>query len=119
MARAFKVRSSERDARTDMERFGSLARSISSTIEAVQSEKNALRTRVDEARDYAALVAGTGSNEHLDRDAADLAQLRSYEQEMKTGDLRLRELERQLDGLDQIRETYEQFFAGFASAKPR
>ncbi len=119
MARAFKVRSPERDARTDEERLGSLARSIGSTMEAVRAERNALKIRVDEARDRAALVAGTDTDEYLARDGRDAVHLRAYEQEMKAGDLRVKELERQLEGLEQVSQAYERFFSSVANAKPR
>jgi hypothetical protein len=119
VARVFKVRSPERDARTDAERLGSLARSIGSTMEAVRAERNALKIRVGEARDRAALVAGTGADEYLARDGRDTAHLRAYEQEMMAGDLRVKELERQLEGLEQVSQAYERFFANFANAKPR
>jgi hypothetical protein len=119
MARAFKVRSPERDARTDAERFRSLARSISFTVDAVRTERNALKYRVDEARDRAALVAGTDSGEYLERDDRDAAYLRAYEQEMMAGNLRVSELERQLEGLQAVFDAYERCFGQLASAKPR
>jgi hypothetical protein len=119
VARDFKVRSPERDARTDTERFGALARSVSSAMEAVRAERNALKIRVDEARDRAALVAGTDNDEYLARDDRDAAHLRAYEQEMMAGDLRLKELERQLDGLNEVSQAYERFFLEFAAVKPR
>jgi hypothetical protein len=118
VARAFKVRSPERDARTDAERLGSLARSISSVVEAVRAERNALKDRVDEARDRASLVAGTDTDEYIARDGRDAAHLRAYEQEMMAGDRRVKELQRQLEGLQAVSEAYERFFARFSSEKP-
>ena len=117
MARTFKVRSSDRDAQTDRDRFGSLARSINTTVEAVRAERDALRLRVDEARDRAALAAGTGVDEYLSRDAEDAAQLRAYEQQMVAGDRRIGELERQLEGLNTLSEVYDRFFTALTSAK--
>jgi hypothetical protein len=113
VAWTFKVRSPGRDARTDRDRFGSLSRSISFTIEAVRAERDALRSRVDVARDHAALIAGTGIDDYLSRDPKDAAQLRDYEQQMAAGNRRISELERQLEGLDALLKVYTRFFADF------
>jgi hypothetical protein len=112
VARIFKVRSPERDAQTDRERFGSLARSINSAVDAVRAERDALRVRVDEARDRASLAAGTDLDDYLARDPADTARLREYEQQMVAGDRRIGELDRQLEGLHALSEVYGRFFSG-------
>jgi hypothetical protein len=84
----------------------------------VRAERNALKERVDEARDRAAFVAGTDTDEYLARDGRDAAHLRAYEHEMMAGDRRVKELERQLEGLQAVSEAYERCFARFASDKP-
>jgi hypothetical protein len=117
VVRIFKIRSPERDAQTDRERFGSLARSISFAVEAVRAERDALRLRVDDARDRASFAAGTGLDDHLTRDPADAAQLRQYEQQMVAGDLRIGQLDRQLEGLHALSETYDRFFSGLTFDK--
>lgn len=109
MAWAFRVRSQERDARTDQERFQSLDRAISAALNSVRSERDALRARVDNARDLASFAAGTGADEYLDREPKDVERLREYERQMEQGSGRLLELERQLEGLGKVREAYEQF----------
>jgi len=114
VARAFQVRSPERDARTDQERFHSLGRAIDAAFDGIKNEKDALQARVDEARDLASLAAGTGVDEYLDREPKDLARVREYEQQMAQGDQRLKELERQLEGLGKVREIYSRFFGELA-----
>lgn len=108
--RAFQTRSPERDAKTDRERIQSLGRAIDAALDGVRSEKDALQTRVNEARDSAALAAGTGVDEYLYRDPQDLTRVRDYERQMALGNRRLEELQRQLEGLGKVREVYAQFF---------
>ena len=69
MARAFKVRSAERDAQTDSERLGSISAAVEAAAAAIRKERDALRARVDAARDQAAFATGTDYDEYLTRDA--------------------------------------------------
>lgn len=110
MFRAFQFRSPERDAKTDRERIHSLGRAINTAIDSIQRERIALQARVNEARDLAALTAGTDVDEYLYRDPKDLTRVRDYERQMVRGGLRLKELERQLEALGKLREVYMQCF---------
>ena len=114
MARAFKVRSAERDAQTDRERLGSISAAIEAAVASIQKERDALRARVDAARDQAAFATGTDYDEYLTRDARDAARIKEYEQQMATGEKRTQELDRQLGGLNAVREAFNQYFAGKA-----
>src|SRR5207237_7275745 len=98
------------DAKTDRERIQSLERAINTALDGVQREKDALEMRVGEARDRAALAAGTEVDEYLYRDPKDLTRVRDYERQMAQGDRRLKELQRQLEGLGKVREVYAQLF---------
>lgn len=109
MFRVFQVRSPERDAKTDRERIDSLGRAITAAIDSIRGEKDALQKRIEEARDRAALAAGTDVDEYLHRDPKDLTRVREYERQMSQGVRRLHELERQLDGLGKVRDAYMQF----------
>ena len=111
MARAFKVRSAERDAQTDSERLGSISAAIDAAVAAIQKERDALRARVDAARDQASFAAGTDYDEYLTRDARDAARIKEYEQQMTGGEQRTQELERQLTGLSAIQEVFSRHFA--------
>ena len=114
MFRSFQVRSPERDAKTDRERIQSLGRAIDAALDGVRSEKDALKTRVSEARDSAALAAGTDVDEYLYRDPKDLTRVRDYERQLALGNRRLEELQRQLEGLGKVREVYAQYFGKHA-----
>ena len=43
MARAFKVRSAERDAQTDSERLGSISAAVEAAVASIRRERDALR----------------------------------------------------------------------------
>jgi hypothetical protein len=111
MARAFKVRSAERDAKTDRERLGSISAAIEAAVASIRSERNALRARVEAARDQAAFATGTDYDEYLTRDAKDAAMIKEYEQQMASGEKRTQELERQLAGLGSIQDVFGRYFA--------
>ena len=112
MARAFKVRSAERDAQTDSERLGSIWAAVDAAVAAIRKERDALSARVNTARDQAAFATGTDYDEYLTRDAKDAARIKEYEQQMASGEQRTQELERQLGGLDAIQEIFNRHFAG-------
>jgi hypothetical protein len=112
MARAFKVRSAERDAQDDSERLGSISAAIDDVIAAIRKERDALRARVDAARDQAAFATGTDYDEYLTRDAKDAARIKEYEQQMASGEQRTMELERQLGGLSDLQEVFNRHFSG-------
>jgi outer membrane murein-binding lipoprotein Lpp len=111
MAHLFKVRSAERDAKTDSERLGSISAAIEAAVASIRSERNALRARVDAARDQAAFATGTDYDEYLTRDAKDAAMIKEYEQQMASGEKRTQELERQLAGLGAIQDVFGRYFA--------
>jgi len=111
MARGFQVRSAGRDEQTDRERFKSVSGIIESAITSVQKERGTLRTRVDTARDLAALSAGTAYDEYLTREIIDTARITEYERQMLAGEKRIGELERQLGGLEEMQEIFVRFFS--------
>ena len=112
MSRAFKVRSAERDEQTDSERLGSIAAAVDAAVAAIRKERDALRARVDAARDQAAFATGTDYDEYLTRDAKDTARIKEYEQQMTGGEQRTQELERQLGGLAAVQEVFDRHFPG-------
>ena len=112
MIRGFKVRAAERDAQTDSERFGSISAAISAAVASVQKERDALRGRVDAARDLASFAAGTDYEEYLTRDARDASMIKEYESQMIAGEKRVQELEGQLGSLIAVREVFSRCFPG-------
>ena len=74
-------------------------------------ERDALRTRVDAARDLASFATGTDHDEYLTRDKKDEARIKEYERQMTAGEKRIQELEHQLGGLGALQETFDRYFA--------
>ena len=111
MSRPFQVRSAERDAQTDRERLGSISSVVEAAVGSVRRERDALRTRVDAARDLASFATGTGNDEYLTRDKKDEARIKEYERQMTAGEKRIQELEHQLGGLGALQETFHRYFA--------
>jgi hypothetical protein len=111
MSRAFQVRSAKRDEQADRERLGSISKVIESAVVSVRNEKEALRARVDAARDLASFSVGTEYDEYLTRDSKDTARIKEYEREMLAGEQRIEELQRQLGGLEALQEVFLKFFS--------
>jgi hypothetical protein len=111
MSRPFQVRSAERDAQTDRERLGSISSVVEAAVASVRRERDALRTRVDAARDLASFATGTDHDEYLTRDKKDEARIKEYERQMTAGEKRIQELEHQLGGLGALQETFDRYFA--------
>jgi hypothetical protein len=110
LKRLFQVRSPQRDAQTDHERLGSVVKAINTAVGSARSERDALRARVNDARDLASFAVGTGSDEYLTREAKDTSRIAQYEQQMTVGEKRITELDRQIEGLIALQELAGRFF---------
>lgn len=89
---AFKVRSPERDARTDRERVSNLAKVLEQISEEVTRERTKLTERLQAATDQAASLVGTDDLEYLDRDEASEKALQDSEFQMRRANARLAQL---------------------------
>ena len=110
LKRLFQVRSPQRDAETDRERLGSVVDAINTAVGSARSEREALRARVNDARDLASFAVGTGSDEYLTREAKDTSRIAEYERQMSVGEKRIAELDRQIEGLTALQELAGRFF---------
>ena len=108
--RPYQFRSPQRDAETDQLRIGSVIQAIDAAVKAALNERDALRTRVRNARDLASLAVGTGDDEYLTRDPKDSSRLREYEKQMTVGEDRLRILDHQIGSLTLLRDLSRQCF---------
>ncbi len=100
----FQVRSSQRDKQTDQERVSSIAKAIDAAIASAEKERSALRIRVKDAQDLAALAAGNESDEYLTRDAKDTRRIVGYEQQLVAGHKRIEALNTHISNLNAVRE---------------
>ena len=112
MRRLFQVRSAQRDAQTDRARIGSVVQAINAAVGSAQKERDALRTRVSEARDLASFAVGTGNDEYLTREAKDKSRLKEYERQMTIGEQRIRELDHQIADLAALQDLSRRYFPG-------
>ena len=88
---------------------------VEAAVASVRRERDALRARVDAARDLASFATGTDYDEYLTRDKKDEARIKEYEKQMAAGEKRIQELEHQLGGLGAIQEAFDRYFADNAA----
>ena len=110
MKRPFQFRSVERDTQTDQGRIGPVIQAIDTAVESALKEREALRARVNTARDLASFAVGTGDDEYLTREAKDTSRIKEYEQQMNIGENRLRELDQQIAGLVALQDLSRRCF---------
>ena len=111
MKKLFQFRSVQRDAQTDLERIAAVVQAIDAAVTAAVNEREALRARVDTARDLASFATGTGDDEYLTRETKDTSRIEGYEQQMKIGEQRLQELDRQIASLAALQDLSRRCFS--------
>jgi len=92
MAR-FRTRSDGSDRYADLTKVMQVVGAIDAVVSASRSEREGLCRRVTDALASAALLAGNGIDEYIERDAADTHRLRKYEAELASGQRRLDRLD--------------------------
>ena len=110
MKRPFQFRSVERDAQTDQLRIGPVVQAIDTAIGAALREREALRARVNAARDLASFAVGTGDDEYLTRETKDTCRIKEYEQQIIVGEKRLQDLDQQIASLGALQELSKRCF---------
>lgn len=94
MAQAdFRVRSPDRDARSDSARVDVLRRALEQVAEETSRERAGLAERLRVATDQASMLVGTDTFEYLERDDESEHALTAAESQMKHARTRLTELE--------------------------
>jgi hypothetical protein len=79
-------------------------------VTAAVNEREALHVRVGVARDLASFATGTGDEEYLTRETKDTSRIEGYEQQIKIGEKRLQELDRQIASLAALLDLSRRFF---------
>jgi predicted nucleic acid-binding Zn-ribbon protein len=110
LKRLFQFRSAQRDAQADQQRVGSVVQAIDAALEAAVNERDALRARVDQARDLASFAVGTGDDEYLTREARDTSRIADYERQMTIGEKRIRALDQQISSLKALQDLSSRCF---------
>ena len=89
---AFKARSTERDAKTDATRVGSIVKAIDHALHEAEHEQSGLNRRVENVLARAAVTLGNGTDEYLEREALDNHHQDLFNAEITNGQRRLKEL---------------------------
>ncbi|GEC16814.1 hypothetical protein [Nitrobacter winogradskyi] len=95
----FRTRSDARNIDSDQARLRPVAEAIESAIKIAEAERIGLNRRLEDALARAAVTFGNGTDEYLERDAADNKLQDLLSTEIKNGERRLIELETQIGHL--------------------
>jgi hypothetical protein len=94
--REFQVRSEERNLEVDRAAVLSIASVINDALEKAVAERNGLDRRIDDVLARAAIAAGNGVDEYLDRNDEDNRMLGASEDEIRRGERRLATLDQNI-----------------------
>lgn len=94
--REFQVRSEERNLEVDRAAVLSIASVINDALEKAVAERNGLGRRIDDVLARAAIAAGNGVDEYLDRNDEDNRMLGASEDEIRRGERRLATLDQNI-----------------------
>ena len=96
----FRFRASQRDKESDRGRLTRIHQTIRSAVADAERELNGLRTRLDKARQSAAMLLENADNG--DRGAAHKSELKSIEERLLVGEKRIVQLKDHLAALQRI-----------------
>lgn len=106
----FRTRSASRNEASDRAGVRQVADAIGDVLGRLESERRGLTRRVSDVLARAAITAGNGGDEYLTREASETAHLSEFENEIKRGQSRINELERNLGKLRTVQQVLEQEF---------
>ena len=104
----FRIRSSARDEDADARRLRSIEQSLSTAIAEAESEKEGLRRRIDTARARASALVGNETFEYRDREPQKEELLLEAEQNLISGEKRIRQLTAHVDHLRKVLDLLKQ-----------
>lgn len=111
----FEARSEVRDVSTDQTRLRTVARAIENAILTAEAERIGLERRIGDVLARTAVIFGNGTDEYLEREAADSRQQDALGIEIKNGQHRLAELENQIGHLRFLKTAMITRFPDFKS----
>jgi len=113
MGKLFRTRSANRDAETDYSRIERVFRSLEEALKAAEAEHVGLTERVQNVLAQASISMGNGTDEYLTRDPIDTGFQNAFDQEIKTGQLRLEQLSYQITNFRSLRAALKTRFPDF------
>lgn len=111
----FRTRSAERDAHSDRATLAAVGSAIDQALTTLETERDGLGQRFNEARDRASAAAGTEADEYLTREVNVGADLRRLEQEMIRATARLQTLDEEIANLRFVRAVFYSRFTSLAA----
>ena len=106
----FKARAPDRDADSDRAAVKSVADAINSVLDQAESERNGLKTRMDDVISRAALVGGNDTDEFLTRSKDRSDMLRNSDADVKRGLERLTTIEQNISHFRFLRTVLQSRF---------
>jgi hypothetical protein len=113
--RGFKIRSPERDSDADRLRIESIIVAIEAALKSAESERDGLKTRLEEVLARASVTVGNASDEYLDRELHRSRHQNLFDSEMARGEKRTRELTAMIGHFEFVRTAMLSRFPGRAS----
>lgn len=89
----FRTRSPERDRQSDIAVVTSVAKAIDDALRAVEAERSGLARRIADVLSRAAVSVGNDVDEYVAREEADTSRLNAMDDEIRTGQERLKKLD--------------------------
>jgi F0F1-type ATP synthase membrane subunit b/b' len=115
----FRARSPERDKETDSMNVARVTRTIEQAIASCEAERDGLGRRLADVTVRAAIFAGNGSDDYLERESAVSDRLKVLDDEVKNAQRRLDQLAHNIAQFEQLREDLNSRFPELvASADP-
>jgi hypothetical protein len=101
----FRARSPERDSHEDTRAITGIAAALTEAMESCEREISGLTRRLELAKASASLLAGSGIDEHLEREPEDANELRALEGQMAGAESRIGAVKNRQQRLKKVSET--------------
>ena len=112
-----RTRYEARDRCADLKIFMPVIKAIDEALTASKRERDALGRRVANLLSDAAVLAGNGTDEYVERDVADAGLLKEYESEITNGRKRLEQLDYAIAQFEWLKTETTERFSAVLSAK--
>ena len=101
--RRFLTRSADREKAADLQRIDPIKQSVNDALQSLEAEKKGFESRVADATIRAAFIAGSDRDGESNREPADNALLKQYEDQIRHADARRKQLDDLIANLKFIR----------------
>jgi phage shock protein A len=112
----FRARSPERDKEADSMNIARVTRTIEQAIASCEAERDGLGRRLADVTARAAIFAGNGSDDYLERESAVSDRLKVLDDEVKNAQRRLDQLARNIAQFERLREDVRSRFPELVAA---